>query len=666
MSGLITDSLGNYLASLGLLRVLSRQWPTVRASWRDGAFTIVGGPAREELIDNLCEIAKGQEWTRYTGEWLDAQKLGTKEKSGLPLALWRANADEAVLELFDAHDVSAVRTYYNPLLGTGGNAGKRKIYEGWARAIRALCTDAVVTRDAIAKLILGEPQTWLVGKLNAACWFSSANKLYNSGQSSYRDGALSPWLMALACEGLPFFAGAPSRRLGARSNRIAAFPFITQACAPSASGEVERDEAEVWAPLWGRPMSVAEVKTLFLRGRAEIGNRGALTPAQFAVAITRRGVDAGITGFARFVLGQTTSAQTFEPRSEGIVDVRAASSDHARATALQRVIHLVNQLPTDRSKNEPFIGVRGPLEAALIDLVKAGQSAEASRNLLDAVASALDRVDRNAALRAKLITWKPLPIDWVAALFSDGSASTEARLALALVAAFPRNRPFATYRFGVDSRNRGDFIHLKRRPARSVWRPGPLSSVLSEVLLRWLLDWSADEEKALKNITRRNYVVVALHDIDRWVSGSVDEELLGHWLSRFALFDWEFVPRPLEPPYTAVSSTPLLSLYGLLQPLFDCRPVHARFDDSAGARTPAAAKRLAALLFANQIDEAIVFAASRYAMANVPLMRCEVEGWNANAPRLLASVLFPISEGDRGVLLHRWFGSGRKQEVAHA
>jgi len=34
LPGLSPDSLGNYLASLGLLRVLSRKWPSTRIAWR--------------------------------------------------------------------------------------------------------------------------------------------------------------------------------------------------------------------------------------------------------------------------------------------------------------------------------------------------------------------------------------------------------------------------------------------------------------------------------------------------------------------------------------------------------------------------------------------------------------------------------------------------------
>ncbi len=64
-------------------------------------------------------------------------------------------------------------------------------------------------------------------------------------------------------------------------------------------------------------MTLSEARALFARGRAEVRGRGAITPAAFATAIVERGVDAGITGFLRFSLGHTTSANTFEPRFEG-------------------------------------------------------------------------------------------------------------------------------------------------------------------------------------------------------------------------------------------------------------------------------------------------------------------------------------------------------------
>ncbi|MGH8629933.1 MAG: type I-G CRISPR-associated protein Cas8g1/Csx17, partial [Burkholderiales bacterium] len=439
--GLRPDSLGNYLASLGLLRVTARHcWPGVRAGWNSGVLHLVGGPeSMDETLDLLCDVAAKRAWTPYERGWADAQKESTRKKSGRPLAVWQASAEERDLELFNAHAVPAARVSFNRLLGSGGNAGKRDFSDGWKRAITALAPieplkkgvpDAAKKRAHLKALLLGEPVTWMIEKLNAACWFSDANKLYNSGQRPFREGAVSPWAMALACEGLAFFAGGASRRLGTHARAVGAFPFVTRAAAPRTAGEAGRDLAEAWAPLWDRPMTVPEVVTLFSRGRAEVGGRGVLTPSAFATAVMRRGIDAGITEFRRFVLGRTTSANTFEPRFEGVFRVRMPSqppapelarSQSAVSTALQRLLALVDQLPADRKvgKRWRYVGLRGDLEAAMLRAAGSPSDPEAARAMLDAVASALDRLDRNRTFRERRVAWEPLPLQWLPTVFGD-------------------------------------------------------------------------------------------------------------------------------------------------------------------------------------------------------------------------------------------------------
>ena len=137
--GLRPISLGAYLAALGLLKVLSRRWPDVRTAWRDGVLHLVGGPEdRDMLADALMTVADQASWTPYGRGWVDAQKASTKAKSGVKLALWQAEADEAELELFAAHAAPASRVFFNPLLGSGGNAGKRAFADGWKKATEAL------------------------------------------------------------------------------------------------------------------------------------------------------------------------------------------------------------------------------------------------------------------------------------------------------------------------------------------------------------------------------------------------------------------------------------------------------------------------------------------------------------------------------------------------
>ena len=716
ISGLMPDSLGNYLASLGLVRVAAHHWPSARLAWRDSQPCLVGGPASlDDLLDALSGVAADKGWTPYERGWADSQKQSTKAKSGAALALWQAEADEAQLEILAAHVVPAAKLFFNPMLGSGGNAGKRDFSDGWSRAVEALAPknkpkkgqpDAAGRRLELGAFLQGEPNAWTLEKLNAASWFSAANKLYNSGQTAFSEGLISPWAMVLACEGLAFLAGGASRRLGSSARATGAFPFVVNGAAPRKPGEAGRDLAEVWAPLWERPMTVREIATLFSRGRAEIGGRGAVTPAAFATAVTRRGVDAGISQFRRFVLCRTTSANTFEPRYEGAVVVRepqeapAARSSprsQAAADALERLLELLDRLPRDEKKGERwrFVGLRGRLEAAMVRVAADPSGAEAICEALDAAVAALDRVDRNRAFREREIRWQPLPLAWLEILFDAGLPDLEARLALALVTSFPPHRreeefrdsderhnpppgPFARYRFGIAQR-RNAYVHPKVAPSRWVWSSGKrLADTLADVLARRTLDWQRagdpDQAAAAHGPVRlRPPIPASPCDVEAWLAGGADDEALSRWLARLALFDWQsdgqFLRRFMtKPGHTAAASPAALCLFALFSPLFDLRrmvsdpPIAETADKERAWRTPLAARTLATSLLRRDVASAIDIAGRRYAMAGQPLAATNALWQVAEPARLLASLLFPISDKNRTELLQRWLRPRRKPE----
>lgn len=683
--GLSPDSLGNYLASLGLLRVLGSKWPSTRIAWRDAVLQVVGGPPTlDALLDGLMRVASRRAWTPYDKAWATDQKKGTKAKSGAPLALWQASAREDLLALFAAHAVPHARVSYNPLLGSGGNAGKRDFAKGRKAAVNALAEPpkrgADPRRDSLSALLKGQPADWVLDKLAAGSWFADATKLYNSGQTPARDSQASPWAMVLACEGLSFLAGGPSRRLGARTRAVGAFPFITQPVAAIAEQEADRLRGEFWAPLWTRPMTLPEVSAVFQRGRAELAGRGASTPAAFATAIHKRGVDAGIDEFRRFTLGRTTSSNTFEPRLEGRFSLAANAVDASTSLVLERVTTLIEHrgFPRDGKR---FAGLRGPIESALLDLAAVPNRPEAGIALLDAVVSALDRIDRNRGFRDRGVQWEPLPIGWLPSLFAGEEPGVEARLALALVSGFPGALPFAAFRFGVSWTSNGKvdgrvrprrFEHTKVAPPRWVWGPGELSRVLGSVLSRKLLD---DPKLDVPGEPRRGRAPLPSSSVHlrRWLAGDLDEPLLAAWLSRLALFDWTRVPdevRALAAPTLASRSADgELALIGLAQPLVDRRRLVVEdlspedlLDEERGARTPEAARALVTLVRSGNLDAVLRLAASRYAMAGARLANFDASWLTHDPDRLAAALLFPLLDRERVALFKRWLRPRRRPQ----
>ncbi len=151
LPGLSPDSLGNYLASLGLLRVLSRKWPSTRIGWRDEVLRVIGGPTSlDELLDELVRIASTQvssdvskrEWNQYDTAWSEDQKKGTKAKSGRrSRSGWRKRPKHN-FDLFAAHAVPHARVTSTHSLAAAAMLGVETSRRVGSRPVDALAVTA--------------------------------------------------------------------------------------------------------------------------------------------------------------------------------------------------------------------------------------------------------------------------------------------------------------------------------------------------------------------------------------------------------------------------------------------------------------------------------------------------------------------------------------------
>ncbi len=716
LPGLRQDSLGRYLAALGLLRVTTRKWPKVRGAWRNGYFWLVGEPAEvEELIAHVWEVGQQDGWTPYERAWKEALEHEKKRTPGEPshLSIHQSGAEEVLALLSAAHSVATEILpgakqpsnwrFFNPLLGLGGSVGRRDFTKGWSQArdacqlvnqqkkLEQASKNGNAKESKIQKLereleaaratLRGDLKAFLDGQAcsrldswNAASWFSEANKIANCGQDWFGGGQVTPWAMLLACEGIPFFAGSPSRRLGSRARSVGAFPFVTRPAAPERENEAGRDRAEVWLPLWNRPMTAAEVRVLFLRGRAEVSGAGATTPAAFAAAVVRRGVDAGIDGFQRFVLGRTTTDQVFESRLEGFVPLPAQASGEAelaRSGAIESILTLCDRLPRDRKQGQrwQFYGLRGPVEAALVDFAAAPEDPERATRLLDAVVAALDKVDQNRNHRKAGVRWRPLPIRWLPALFGDLLPPIEARLVMGLASTGSEDEAMVVHRYGVGfDRHRRAYLFPETAPHRCTWGNRALKTNLALILRRRLVDADPTALLPLWPAVR-----TSVGDLSEWLSGCVDDREVGRWFSRLVLFDWQDVPkdiRNLARDGSESVSSAMLAVHALLRPL--CEPgriwldrdVEQLLPASTHARSVPAARQLVSLLAAGDVPVAVRVARSRYHLACQPLARINAPLSVSDPERLLASLLIPTAPGELVRLTRAWLRPRREIGVA--
>lgn len=677
LSGLHLDSLGLCLSALGLLSLCSRHWPSLRGGWRSGVFYLAGGPATEdELIQFVAGIGERGEWSHYRKGWDKYQKADTKAKSGANTALWRAReADEESLALLQSHISPAARLSFNPLFGTGGNAGKRDFANGWAKATNAIEKPPKGWKREnlnadLAAFLRGEPGVCLAD-FNAGCWFGAANKAFNSGTARpFRDGQASPWAMALACEAFGLFQGSASRRLGSSRRAAGAFPFVTSGAAPTAPGEAGKNLGELWLPVWEQPMSLPEVAALFQRGRAEVNGRGATTSPAFAAAILQRGVDAGIREFRRFLLLRTTSENTFESRLASVIPV-SGKAERATAAALTRMLGCRDSLPADKKKGKRWIyaGLRGPLDDALVAFAES-PSPESARAAMDAMIGALRKADRNRGHRTHKpsIQFQQMPGAWAAALLDEngGDACVEARIGLALATLFAGRRTgkakkvsaalFLPYWLGVQQR--GTFCSIPEAvPFRRVWGAGELSANLAAVLHRRLMEEEPSAEPPFGAWYR-----VALGDIEAWLSGAVDDAEVERWAMRFSLFAWDKDSVAAVSNRLGQSSPPdvhsgSLALFALFKPLFQRVLLSTLLPE--GSKREAAKigplPGIAAQLSRGDITAAARLARTSYRAASIEPAKLPSEEFSCTDPqRLLAALLIPAQGGRLTRLSLRW------------
>ena len=192
--GINTESLGHYLAGLGLLVATARRWPAIRACWQGGRFILLS-----DQIATADEIRQYllAEWTPtpYDRWWYKA------ELTKVPGNIWKVRNEHPATDIrnLDAHIVPLTRNCFNPVFGTGGNVAKRNFAEVWKNAVKLLSKPE--KGGWLDATLAGQADRGMPDLRGGGTWFVFANKTFNSGQGWYREGQLSPWSFLLSMEG---------------------------------------------------------------------------------------------------------------------------------------------------------------------------------------------------------------------------------------------------------------------------------------------------------------------------------------------------------------------------------------------------------------------------------------------------------------------------------
>ncbi len=385
-------------------------------------------PSDSEKLTILAKCRN--QWPDLSMRWLDAvYVLSSAGREFMPLL--GTGANDGNLEF----SVNFIRNLMPSLTGVeigkkparGTDPDERR--EGWLRFSILNHGDAVLAERAVGQFHPGG-----VGGANATTGFQAGS-------------LINPWDFVLMIEGALLFAGAAARRLSSQASSKAVFPFTAvdgsaAGYGTSAGSEYGRKfKAEFWAPLWDRPINLAELVHFMSEGRAQVGRGQGTSGSDFARAVAGLGIERGITQFQRYGFiernGQSDLATPL-----GRFYAQSDKDTTERASVLfdldiwmQR---LWNQM---RGNNAPSgLGtVLRQVEGAIIEFCQPGHARDL-QDVLIAVGRAERWVSRSSLTRDNDKGRGVRPLDDLSsewARHADDANSAEFRLALALASIVP-------------------------------------------------------------------------------------------------------------------------------------------------------------------------------------------------------------------------------------
>lgn len=706
LEGCRDEPLGSYLKGLGVLRLIGEQAdPEATAWWEAGTMVLSTALGSEKLSDFFLD---GYRPSPLVAPWNGGSGFSPKDKEALQAvrllrgssvdrlapyrvalsaaqkiaeravaAGWskedmvercRAQLPDASVAWIDAAIVlTSAKPRFPPLLGSGGNDGRLDFSANFMHRL----ADVLGLRTGRQAPSRSDSRRWLTASLFASGSVAGVKGAVgqfdpgsaggaNSSPMGAAPSVINPWDFVLMLEGALLFGGASARRLGVDTEGKAAMPFMMDTSAvgyPSSAAE-EKSRGELWAPLWRRPVNVAELSHLLGEGRSEWRGRQARSGLDMAQAAASLGVDRGVEFFVRHAFLERRGLSTAAV-AVGRVEVR----ERPEVPLLGRID---DWLQAARRGREPPAGVATAVrqaDRAIFDLAASGGPQRLQRVLV-ALAEAETAVSVATSFRdrARLHPLQGLKASEWFPYLDDGSP--ELRLAAALASMADPDLGDAY----------GPCLRFLIRPLKAgphhriVWTGAPaavtgfgfrpICAVLAEAHIRRCVDVAkvssgSDPDIELPGVQTafRLRVPAPLTTVSSFVNGELDDARLAEMLGAMLLLDWSrqpAVPHWFGEAYTL--NTPPPPPWAMLAPFFHGRPLrdgtlHLRPDSTWPAQ-----------LARGRVQPVLVAALIRLRMARLsPAAESPtvMARGGPNGERLGAALLIPMSGHACDALLRR-------------
>ena len=606
-----------------------------------------------------------------------------------------------------------------PILGAGGVDGSRDFGVRFAaELVRAFDFETGQPRSRsetyLRSALFGTPAR--LDKIGAMGMFSPGDTGPNATVGFKGRNPLNHWDLILAMEGTVVFAGALTRRWDSTGSHGAAFPFTfepTQAgSGVFAAEDPNRPRGEVWTPLWGKPVSYAELRAVFSEGRLTMTGGVVKTGLDAARSMSQLGVSRGISGFERYSLIQPAANLPYQATPLGrIATPRTPMADIIGD--LDQVDWLRKAKAATTAKSAPAAARKamGRLVSSLFEVTDPGQREVGIANSLVALGDFVAWLARSPKGCAVV---DPPPLLGRSWLHGADDGTPEYRIAAALAglglapptrledsnsAESPTTRrapPMAAHFAPVTNRPpagfegatffRGRWLRQRRswagdgNPPTVVWGHGGLVANMTAVLERRLAETSI---RGLADKPLAGASFAQLSDVAAFLSGDFDDARCSDLLAGMVWVQ----PGRLPPRETDGERGPatLPFAYAALKPIFFTDEALVRVNaipsEASMPISPGLVGQLRAggrALDGRAIDQAVRTALSRARSSGLPSPYDSIQsrggsstlhsgriGVGIRPDRLAAAMLIPISDRGLASLLGRAYPGAVPDESIH-
>jgi CRISPR-associated protein Csx17 len=500
-------------------------------------------------------------------EYCEFQEAPKNEDKNRLLQLIRNTFPNDFLTWMDAALlISQDKTFFPPLLGTGGNDGNLDFTNNFMQRLRQLFDLESGRADAGAK-------QWLEGALFAEATASlTTNAAIGqffpggaggpNGTAGFESGSLfNTWDFIFMVEGALLFAAAVTRRLQQDRSGALSYPFTVHNTGGGSGASSQTDEtnarAEIWLPLWRNAATLAELKILFQEGRATLGRRPARDGLEFARAVAGLGVDRGINEFQRYGFVMRSGKAYLATPFGRLKTQRNPAADLIHDLDKNRFLENLRAFARKTEAPGRLVSLTRQLESDLFELAQKGgpKTVQDVLILLGQLQRALSLSAKGReAVKAPISALKP---DWVVKA-DDGSA--EFRLACALANTYAKDLPMRLH-FSATGVEKGSKWVWDTESRLAVWGEGPFERNMVALLRSRLL---AAERMQSKDKPFGFRFGAGIGDIAAYLAQTVDDRRIGDLAQGLALVN-DF-PRHLDDSAIFREQSVLPVAYAVLKP----------------------------------------------------------------------------------------------------